>query len=93
MIWVLTVGAISVFGAAAQWLRERWRAEVPSEMAWDEARQRLKKILWIDAIHDQPGEQVFKILNFGGEAAGINQGSSTAQFWASSWGGSRYELL
>jgi len=92
MLWLLTVGAISLFGATEPWLRERWQAEVPSRMTWDEARQRLKDIMWINAIHDQPGQQAFKILNLR-EVAVTNGDNSIAKLWASSWAGSAYELL
>jgi hypothetical protein len=92
MLWFLTVGAISVFGVGEPWLRERRQAEVPSQMTWDEARQRLKDIMWINAIHDQPGQQAFKILNLE-EVAGTTRDSSIANLWATSWGGCAYELL
>jgi hypothetical protein len=90
MLWLLTVGAISLFSAAEPWLSERWQAEIPPQMTWDEARQHLKNMLWINAIHDQPGQQAFKVLNLE-EVLDASRDSSTDKLWASGWAGCTYK--
>ena len=61
VLWILTVGTFSVFEIDDSWLRERWRAHVP-QLTWPEARRRLREILWIEAIHDEPGRRVFEAM-------------------------------
>ncbi|KAH8678172.1 hypothetical protein BX600DRAFT_146448 [Xylariales sp. PMI_506] len=61
MLWLLVVGTMSVYSSDEPWLRERRVADVP-ELSWDEARRRLKGIIWIDAIHDVPGRQAYRQL-------------------------------
>ena len=91
MLWFLTVGAISLFGAAEPWLRERWRAEVPSQTTWEEARLRLKGMMWIDTIHDEPGQSAFERLSVE-EAASTNRDNAATKVWASGWAGSAWDL-
>jgi hypothetical protein len=61
VLWLLTVAAISVYGVDEPWLRERWQVDVPS-LVWPEARRRLQEIMWIDAIHDEPGRYAFGVM-------------------------------
>ncbi|KAH8805091.1 hypothetical protein F5884DRAFT_859702 [Xylogone sp. PMI_703] len=91
MLWFLMIGALSVFRVTEPWLCKRWDAEVPSQMTWEDARERLRNIMWIDAIHDQPGYHVFKTLNHE-EVAGADRDKSIVKLWSSSWGGCFYEL-
>ena len=60
-LWLLMVGSISVFSADEQWLRERW----PPGWVWSKARQRLQEILWINAIHHEPGRHAFEAMSHG----------------------------
>ena len=62
MLWLLTVGAISVYSVDEPWLRERWQVDVP-DLIWPEARRRLQEIVWIDVIHDKPGRYVFEAMS------------------------------
>ena len=64
-LWLLLIGAISLYGVDASWLRKRWRNSVPANMTWSEARRRLKGMVWIDSIHDELGEYAFRVLNRG----------------------------
>lgn len=69
MLWMLMMGAISVYGfdmVSYTWIRARWRAENgPERVDWGEMRKRFRKIAWIDSIHDQPGRQAFDVLSSG----------------------------
>lgn len=93
-LWYLMVGALlSVFHIGDDWFRKRWRAEVPSEMTWEEARLQLGDVLWIEAIHDWPGERVFRIMN--GDWNGGNCENAVirkAEVWAGGWAGMTYQL-
>lgn len=65
MTWLLVVGATSVFNVdseAAQWIGERWRSDV-DDLGWNEAKERLKKIMWIDALEDTMGNAAITALN------------------------------
>lgn len=91
MLWFLMLGALSVFGTEEGWLLERWRLEVSSQTTWGDARRRLKEIMWIDAIHDQPGKHAFEKLNRR-EVGGVERSSSVLKPWATGWAGNTYEL-
>jgi len=95
-LWMMMVGGISVLSLDAVWFRDRWQAEVPSTLDWDEARQMLKTIMWVDFIHDVPGQQIFSAMNRqGGEAeegCGHERGGSNTKLWATGWAGNTYEL-
>jgi hypothetical protein len=62
LVWLLMVGHISLFTPAddhwlLSWLRGcLTRLEVNN---WDELRDKLKGLLWIDALHDTPGKAIF----------------------------------
>lgn len=62
MLWVLIIGVIALYGTEEEWLRRRWQGVV-SVTTWPEARSRLKQIMWINAIHERPGNRAFQILN------------------------------
>ena len=67
MRWLLVIGAISVFDLeedTEQWMLERWKTEVGS-VGWEEARVRLKEIMWIDALQDGIGKKAFERMNSG----------------------------
>ena len=52
--WMLVVGGISVFDITSEdeeWMQERWRADL-DDLNWDEAKERLRKIMWIDVLQD-----------------------------------------
>ena len=89
MLWFLVVGAISTFDLTETWLRERWKIEVPSPMTWDEARRRLKTVVWIDAIHDKTGQEVFENLT---QNRVVVARISPGTLWRGSWTGCTYEL-
>lgn len=65
MLWLLTIGAISVFTPTDDhWLmpllRDHMRYCQISE--WEDLRGHLKCLLWIGVLHDKPGERVFRTV-------------------------------
>ena len=92
-LWMMMMGATSVFTEDATWLRDRWEAVAPPQMAWDEARGQLKAFLWIDAIHDRRGLQSFDALNPGTVREDKKEnGNTAARRWGNGWAGNLYEL-
>ncbi|KAL4778032.1 hypothetical protein BJX76DRAFT_363110 [Aspergillus varians] len=65
--WVLIVGAISVFDlgvrAEVEWMGEMWMDVDVEYVEWEEARARLKQILWIDVLQDRIGRAAFEEWN------------------------------
>lgn len=82
MLWLLLTGAISLYGVDVSWLRDRWQANIPTGMTWPEARLRLKKILWIDVMHDKLGKYAFHVLS-GNDVAELDVGH--VNLWKSNW--------
>ncbi|KAF2799741.1 hypothetical protein K505DRAFT_413483 [Melanomma pulvis-pyrius CBS 109.77] len=62
MLWVLVVCAISVLDDDPAWLAERWSGVAEADMSWEETRQRLQSVMWIDCIHDELGTEAFSTL-------------------------------
>ncbi|KAK8122826.1 hypothetical protein PG984_011496 [Apiospora sp. TS-2023a] len=69
ILWLLLVGAVSLYGVDRAWLRELWRYHVtPRNLtSWDdEVAPRLRRRwVWVDAVHDGLGRHAFEILTFG----------------------------
>ena len=64
-LWLLVIGALSVFGVAGddddEWLKPLLRealreCEIGS---WGEARELMRSLLWIGLVHDTSGRRVF----------------------------------
>ncbi|CAG9982973.1 unnamed protein product [Clonostachys byssicola] len=63
MVWVLMMGALSVFNCDDVWLREKWRAVLEdASPSWDEVRGRLESYIWINQCHDRSGWFKFERL-------------------------------
>ncbi|KAK8075601.1 hypothetical protein PG997_010264 [Apiospora hydei] len=68
LLWLLLVGAVSLYGVDRAWLRELWRYHVvPRNLTcWDEVAARLRRRwVWVDAVHDGLGRHAFEVLTFG----------------------------
>lgn len=61
-LWLLLVYRMTVSQTNEPWLRASWRAAVPSTLSWDQARQELKKVPWIECLHDKLGRRAFDAL-------------------------------
>jgi len=62
LLWLLMIGAISVFGEADdQWLKPWLRSSI--EMcevgSWDELRDIMGSVIWINLVYDKPGKDIF----------------------------------
>lgn len=60
-LWVLMTAAFTVTGAQEDWVREAWR-KVDSGLGWAAVKNHLMRVMWIEMIHDKPGEMVFHEL-------------------------------
>ena len=62
-LWLLMVGAVSVFGHADdEWLKPWLRVSINicGVESWSDMQGILKSLMWIDLIHDEPGEDVYR---------------------------------
>lgn len=62
LVWLLMVGSISLFTPADDhWILPWMRSCLTTLGAnnWDELRNQLKRLLWIDTLHDKPGQTIF----------------------------------
>lgn len=62
ILWLLTIGAISVFTPTDNyWLMPLLRDQMRycQICEWEDMRGNLKRFLWIDMLHDKPGQKVF----------------------------------
>ncbi|KAK7225372.1 hypothetical protein V2G26_013375 [Clonostachys chloroleuca] len=63
MVWVLMMGALSVFNCDDAWLRDKWRAVLEDvSPSWSEVRRRLESYIWINQCHDGSGWFKFERL-------------------------------
>ncbi|KAH8657785.1 hypothetical protein BX600DRAFT_552055 [Xylariales sp. PMI_506] len=62
LFWLLMVGVISVLDVDEPWLRARWDVVAKLDMTWEAAQRRLRSIMWITSIHDDPGRKAYNIL-------------------------------
>ena len=61
-LWLLMVGALSVFGHADdEWLKPwlRVHIDICGVGSWSDMQGILKSLMWIDLIHDEPGKDVY----------------------------------
>lgn len=62
LLWLLMVGAVSVFGYAdGEWLKPWLRVNIDlgEVESWSDMQDILKSLMWIGLIHDGPGKDVF----------------------------------
>jgi hypothetical protein len=68
MFWILMMGATAFFDPEELWLREKWQLDVlpiTKDLQWEQARQLLKRYIWIDHCNTIAGQYIFKVLNRG----------------------------
>ncbi|GKU02784.1 hypothetical protein FLAG1_10206 [Fusarium langsethiae] len=58
-LWLLLVGSMMVFGGSEEWLVQSIRS-LAGRQGWDEVRERVREIMWIDVIHDGPGREAYQ---------------------------------
>lgn len=59
-IWLIFACLISTDAIGD--LSAGWRTSVVCQLTWDEVRQRLKRVFWIDAFHDDIGRKAYQSL-------------------------------
>jgi hypothetical protein len=62
ILWLLMMGAMSVVSPGEAWLQEQWRRASRNEQDWDSVRTQLRRMIWINNIHDEAGTNVFQTL-------------------------------
>lgn len=67
MFWLLAVGAMSVLDVDEEgWLVEKWRETVETvpkvKVGWEDAKECLEGVVWVEDIHDEVGRQIYTEL-------------------------------
>lgn len=65
-IWLMLMGQICI-GPSVQHPAMSWRLSEICQSGWDETRRQLKRVLWIDAFHDDIGKRAFETLTNSGQ--------------------------
>jgi len=60
-LWVLITVAFTITGMQPAWLQDAWR-ETGLGLSWQVVKSHLMRVMWIELIHDKPGEEVFHQL-------------------------------
>ena len=63
LLWLLIVGAVSVFGCADdKWLKPWLRVNIDLGyiVSWSDLRDILKSLMWVSLVQDKPGKDVFE---------------------------------
>ncbi|KAF7539468.1 hypothetical protein G7Z17_g12418 [Cylindrodendrum hubeiense] len=63
-LWLLLVGSIIVFQGNETWLVESIN-ELSGDQPWSEVRKRVKRVMWVDIVHDEPGRHAFETAKQG----------------------------
>jgi hypothetical protein len=58
-LWLLLVGCVATMDFGHGWLVGNVKALTAGEGDWEQVRERMRGIMWIDAVHDVPGRQMF----------------------------------
>jgi hypothetical protein len=56
-VWSLSVAAISLADTEEVWLQKAWKSNCKTT-TWVETKRSLMDVMWIECIHDEPGERV-----------------------------------
>ena len=68
LFWLIIVGCISVFQGDEPWIQDRWMRVAGPHIGWSVmCKQRLERVMWLGAIHNQLGQKAVTTLE---EAAG-----------------------
>jgi hypothetical protein len=60
-IWVLVTVPFTITGAQPAWIRDAWR-QTRVGLDWQVVKSYLMRVIWIELIHDKPGEAMFQEL-------------------------------
>ena len=56
-VWSLSVAAISVTDPEEVWVQKAWNSNIKAT-TWAETKRCLMSVMWIECMHDEPGERV-----------------------------------
>jgi hypothetical protein len=62
LLWLLMMGAMSVLSPDEPWLRDGWHSVSRNGQDWDVVRAQLRRMIWINNIHDEAGKEAFEKL-------------------------------
>lgn len=60
-MWVIVTAAFTVTPAKEDWVREAW-FKIDSSMPWADIKAHLMRVMWIETVHDIPGEAAVRKL-------------------------------
>jgi hypothetical protein len=60
-LWVLITLTFTITGTQRKWIRDAWR-ETEAGLTWGTVKTHLLRVMWIELIHDKPGQSVFREL-------------------------------
>jgi hypothetical protein len=63
LLWTLVMASSTVAKARDEWIRDAWMT-VGAEMEWVDVKAHLLKVMWIEIVHDEPGEAAYEELRF-----------------------------
>lgn len=61
LIWVLMTVWITVAGPNETWIQDAW-TNTDTTLSWSDVKADLLRIMWIEVVHDKPGEMVYQQL-------------------------------
>ena len=56
---------MTTFDTSEDWLQLTWASAGGFTMSWDEVKERMKQVIWINVIHDEIGYETFLELQQG----------------------------
>jgi hypothetical protein len=60
-LWVLITLTFTITGTQRDWIKAAWR-ETEAGLTWEIVKTHLLRVMWIEIIHDKPGQSVFREL-------------------------------
>ncbi|KAH7081276.1 hypothetical protein BKA63DRAFT_503502 [Paraphoma chrysanthemicola] len=61
LLWVLMTVLITVAGPNETWIQDAW-THIDTTLTWTDVKERLLRVMWIELVHDKPGEVVYQQL-------------------------------
>ncbi|KAF4448314.1 hypothetical protein F53441_8253 [Fusarium austroafricanum] len=58
-LWLLLIGSIMVFDSTEDWLVQSIYS-LTGRQTWEEVRERVREVMWIDVVHDVSGRKAFE---------------------------------
>jgi hypothetical protein len=61
LLWMLVVTSFTVAKTHDKWIRDAWMV-VGAELEWADVKAHLVRVMWIEIVHDEPGEMAYQQL-------------------------------